>query len=36
MDEWLIGTVMALYTEACNVVRTYAGISKHFEVKGQY
>ena len=33
VDEWLIRTVMALYTEACTVVRTYAGLSKSFEVK---
>ena len=30
--EWLIRTVMALYTEACTVVRTYAGITESFEV----
>ena len=29
----LIGTVMALYTEACTVVRTDAGLSESFEVK---
>ena len=28
-----IGTVMALYTEACTVVRTDAGLSESFEVK---
>ena len=33
MDEWLISTVMALYTEACTVVRTDAGLSEHLEVK---
>ena len=33
VDEWLIRTVMALYTEACTVVRTDAGLSKSFEVK---
>ena len=33
MDEWLICTVMALYTEACTVVRTDAGLSESFEVK---
>ena len=33
VDEWLIRTVMALYTEACNVVRTDAGLSESFEVK---
>ena len=32
MDEWLIRTVMALYTEACTVVRTYAGLSESFKV----
>ena len=25
VDEWLIHTVMALYTEACTLVRTGAG-----------
>ena len=29
----LILTVMALYTEACTVVRTDAGLSESFEVK---
>ena len=33
MDELLIRTVMALYTEACTVVRTDAGVSESFEVK---
>ena len=33
VDEWLICTVMALYTEACTVVRTDAGLSGRFEVK---
>ena len=33
MDEWLIRTVMALYTEACTVVRTDAGLSESFELK---
>ena len=33
MDEWLIRTVMALYTKACTVVRTDAGLSESFEVK---
>ena len=33
VDEWLIRTVMAFYTEACTVVRTDAGRSKSFEVK---
>ena len=33
VDEWLIRTVTPLYTEACPVVRTYAGLSESFEVK---
>ena len=33
VDEWLIRTVIALYTEACTVVRTDAGLSESFEVK---
>ena len=33
VDEWLIRTVVALYTEACTVVRTDAGLSESFEVK---
>ena len=33
MDEWLIRTVMALYTEACTVVITEAGLSESFKVK---
>ena len=33
VDEWLIRTVMALYTEACTAVRTDAGLSESFEVK---
>ena len=33
VDEWLIHTFMALYTEACTVVRTDAGLSERFEVK---
>ena len=28
VDEWLIRTVMALYTEACTVVKTDAGWTK--------
>ena len=32
-EEWLIRTVMALYTEAYTVVRTDAGLSERFEVK---
>ena len=33
MDEWLIRTVMALYTEDCIVVRTDAGLSESFKMK---
>ena len=33
VDAWLIRTVMALYTEACTVARTDAGLSESFEVK---
>ena len=33
VDEWLIRTVMVLYTEACTVVRTDAGLSESVEVK---
>ena len=33
VDEWLILTIMALYTEACTIVRTDAGLSESFEVK---
>ena len=33
VDESLIHTVMALYTEACTVVRTDAGLIESFEVK---
>ena len=40
VDEWLIRTVMVLYTEACTVVRPDAGLSESFEMKvctkGQY
>ena len=36
VDEWLIRTIMALYTEACTAVRTDDGLSDSFEVKGQY
>ena len=32
VDEWLIHRVMALYTEACTVVRTDAGLGESFEV----
>ena len=32
VNEWLIRTVMALYTEACTVVRTDDGLSESFEV----
>ena len=28
VDEWLICTIMALYPEACTVVRTYTGLSE--------
>ena len=28
VDEWLVHTVKALYTEACTVVRTDAGLVK--------
>ena len=31
VDEWLIRTVMPLFTEACIVVRTDAGLSECFE-----
>ena len=33
VDEWLIRTVMAMFTKACTVVRTYAGLIESFEVK---
>ena len=33
VDEWLIRTVMALYAEACTVVKTDAGLSESFDVK---
>ena len=33
MDEWLICTVMTLYTEACIVFKTDAGLSTSFQVK---
>ena len=33
VDEWLIRTAMALYTEACTVARTHAGLGESFEVK---
>ena len=33
VPEWLIRTGMALYTEACTVVRTDTGLSDNFEVK---
>ena len=33
VDEWLIRTVMALYTEACTADRTDAELSESFEVK---
>ena len=33
LDEWLIGTVMALYTDVCTVVRTDVELRESFEVK---
>ena len=33
VDEWLIRTVMALYTEVCTVVKTDAGLSESVYVK---
>ena len=33
VDEWLIRTVMALYTKACTAVRTDVGPCESFEVK---
>ena len=33
VDGWRIRTVMALYIEACTVVRTDAGLSESFEMK---
>ena len=30
---WMSGTVMALYTEDCTVVRKDGGLSERFEVK---
>ena len=33
VDEWLIRTVMALYTEACTVLRTDDGRNESFEMK---
>ena len=33
VDEWLIRTFMALYTEACTVVRTDAGLSASVSLK---
>ena len=33
VDEWLIRTFMALYTEAYTVGRTDAGLSESFEMK---
>ena len=35
VDEWLISTVMALYTEACTVVRTDHGL-RLICIKGPY
>ena len=31
VNEWLIHTVMALYTGACTVVRTDAGLSENLK-----
>ena len=36
VDEWLIRTVMALYTEACTVVRTDAGLSESLYMEEIY
>ena len=33
VDEWLTHTIMALYTEACTIVSTDAGLSECFEMK---
>ena len=33
VDEWFICIVMALYTEACTVVKTDAGLGESFDVK---
>ena len=33
VDEWHTRIVMALYTEACTVVKTDAGLSDSFDVK---
>ena len=33
VDEWLISTVMALYTEACTVVKIDAGLSERFAIE---
>ena len=33
VDEWIIRTVMALYTETCTVVKTDSGLSESFDVK---
>ena len=33
VDEWLIRTVMALYTEVCTVVRVDVGLSESFELE---
>ena len=32
VDEWLIRTLVALYTEACTVVKTDVGLSESFDV----
>ena len=31
VDEWLIRTIMALYTEDCTVVRTVSGLSERLK-----
>ena len=33
VDDWLIRTVMVLYTEVCTVVKSYAGLSESFDLK---
>ena len=33
MDEWLIRTFVALYTEACTVIRSDAELIESFKVK---
>ena len=36
MDEWLTRTVIALYTEACTVVRTDAGLNESFQMNAGF